>query len=71
MEIPVHKSDSKSIETDRSLFVNVIAFLFLGPASLMLKTVENVSFGSRIVALSYIPSNILAFLIQILDQEII
>lgn len=37
----------------------------------MLKTVENVSFGSRIVALSYIPTNILAFLIQILDQEII
>lgn len=40
-----------------------ITFLCLGPISLIEKTVENVSFGCSIVALSDIPSNILVSLI--------
>lgn len=35
----------------------------------MVKNDENVSFGRRIVALSYIPNNILASLIRTFDQE--
>jgi len=43
----VYRSDSECVETDRSLSVNTSCFLYLGPASLTAKTVENVSFDAE------------------------